>query len=117
MRGHLAEHEHAVAAAQRAHAESVEHAFVGKTPVAPCQKAGKIRLEIVGAEAIAAEDRIAAEQDPAVPEFWLLGLLTRKMRVNAGAALSRERPRPRLAFQIELRDAMNGERHGALFRV
>src|SRR4051794_37391375 len=103
MRGHLAEHEHAVAAAQRAHPESVEHAVVGKAPVTPCEKTRKIHLEIVGAEAIAAKDRIAAQQDPAVPEFWLLGLLVRKMRVDVGAALNRERPSPRPAFQVELR--------------
>src|SRR3954451_14683342 len=109
MSGHLAKHEHTVAAAQCAHSESVEHAAVGKAPVAPCQKAGEIRLEIVGAEAICAEHRIAAHQNPAVPEFWLRGLLTCEMRVDIGAALDRERPGPRTAFQIELRDAMNGE--------
>src|ERR1700754_3360592 len=111
MRGHLAEHKHSVAAAQRAHADPVEYAAVRETPVAPCQKARKVRLEIVGAEAILTEDRVAAQQDPAVPEFWLLGLLCRKMRVDIGAPLNRERPRPRTAFQIDLRDAMDGEQH------
>src|SRR3954452_16187822 len=108
--GHLAEHEHAVAAAQRAHAESVEYAFVRKTPVAPCQKAGEIRLEIVGAETIAAEHGIAAQQDPPIPDFWLLRLLMRKMRGDVGTPFSRERPGPRPILQIELHDAMNGER-------
>jgi hypothetical protein len=117
MRGHFAQHEHAVASAQRAHPESIEHALVRKTPVAPCQKAREIRLEVVGAEAIAAEHRVAAQQDPAVPEFWLLGLLTREMRIDIGTALKRERPRPRAAFQIEPRDAMNGERHRRYFAL
>src|ERR1700730_13573878 len=111
MRGHLAERERAVVAAQRAHSETVEHAVVGKVPVAPCQKAGEIGLEIVGAEAIPAEDRITAQQNPAVPELRLLYLLQRKMDVDVGAALNRERPRPPTAFQIELCDAMNGDRH------
>ncbi len=43
---HLAEHERAVGAAQRAHPETVEHVLVGKAPVAPGQEAGKIGLEI-----------------------------------------------------------------------
>src|SRR5947209_7549602 len=115
MRGHLAQHEYAVAAAQRAHAESVEYAFVRKIPVAPCQKGRKIGLEIGGAEAFAAEERIAAQQNPAVPEFWLRGLLTCEMRIDFGAALDRERPGPRTAFQIEPRYAMNGERHRCYF--
>ena len=51
-------------------------------------------LEIAGAEAIAAERRIAAQQNLAVPYLRLLGLLKRKMRVDVGAALGRERPRP-----------------------
>src|SRR5215207_5955757 len=49
---HLAEHEGAVGAAERAHAEAVEHAWVRKAPVAPSQKTCEIGFEIAGAAAI-----------------------------------------------------------------
>src|SRR3954471_2881101 len=43
---HLTEHEGAIGAAQRAHPETVKHAIIRKTPVAPRQEAGEISLEI-----------------------------------------------------------------------
>ena len=89
VRGHLAEHECAVGAAQRAHAKPIEDAVVGKAPVAPRQKACKIGLEIIGAKTFPGENRIAPQQNLAVPEFWLLGLLLRKMRVDLGAPFVR----------------------------
>src|SRR6185437_5775627 len=90
---HLAEHERAVAAAQRAHAEAVEHAAVRKAPVPPGQEAREIGLEIIRAETPGGEHRIAAEQNMAVPELRPLALLGREMGVDLGAPLVRERPR------------------------
>ena len=107
MLAHLAEHKRAVAAAQRAHAEAVEHAAVRKAPVAPGQEAGEIGLEIVGAETPGGKHRMAAEQNMAVPELRPLALLGREMRVDLGAPSSRERPRLRTHLEIERRDAMN----------
>ena len=46
MLAHFAQHEGAVGATQRAHAKTVEHVLVRKTPVAPGQETGEIGLEI-----------------------------------------------------------------------
>ena len=75
---HLAEHEGAVGAAQRAHAEAVEHGLVGKAPVAPGQEAREISLEIAGAETVACKHRVAPEQDAAVPHRRPFALLARR---------------------------------------
>jgi len=104
---HFAEYERAVGAAQRAHPEAVEHAPVRKTPIAPRQEAREIALEIVGAEAIPGKSRIARQQNAPIPESRFLTLLDRKMRVDVGAPLVGERPRPGVETQIERRDAMN----------
>ena len=110
MLAHLAEHKRAVAAAQRAHAEAVEHAAVRKAPVPPGQEAREIGLEIIGAETPGGEHRIAAEQNTAVPELRPLALLGGEMRVDLGAPSVRERPRLRTHLEIERRDAMNDRR-------
>src|SRR5712671_3102397 len=91
---HFAQHERAVAAAQRAHPEAVEHAAVRKAPVAPGQEACEIGVEIAGAEAIPGEDRIARQQNAPIPDFRFLALLDREMRLDLGAPLVGERPRP-----------------------
>src|SRR4051812_10757645 len=107
MRAHLAEHEGAVAAAERAHAEAVEHARIGKAPVAPRDEAGKIGLEIAGAEPIVGEYRIASEQHAAIPQRRPFAPQLRKMRVDLRAAFVGERPCPWLDREIERADAMN----------
>ena len=107
MLAHFAEHERAVGAAQRAHPETVEHALVGKTPVAPGQEACEIGLEITGAETALGEVGIAPQQDASIPDSRLVTLLNRKMRVDIGAPRFGEAPRPWLHTQIKLRDAMN----------
>src|ERR1700722_15337812 len=68
---YFAEDECAVGATQRAHPEAVEDSRVRKTPVAPRQETGEIGLEIAGVEALASEDRIAPQQDTAVPDRLL----------------------------------------------
>ena len=106
VRAHLAEHEGAVGGTQRAHAKAVEHVAVGKAPVAPGEEARKIRLEIIGAEAITGKARIARQQHPAVPQLRLLALRVGKMRRYLGAPRLGERPGPRRHPQIERGDAM-----------
>src|SRR5437879_6859712 len=66
MLAHFAHDECAVAAPQRAHAKTVEHALVRKAPVAPRQETGKISLEVLGTQAFAAKDRIAPQQHTSV---------------------------------------------------
>ena len=107
MMAHFAQHERAVGAAQRAHAEAVEHAPVRKAPVAPCQEISEIGIEITGAEAIPGEVRVAPQQNPPIPDFRFLALLHREMRIDVGAPLVGEWPRPRTDIQIERGDAMN----------
>src|SRR6202171_4564297 len=82
MLAHFAQHECAVGAAQRAHPEAVEHALVGKTPIAPRQEACEIDVGISGAEAVAGENRVARQQDAPVPDFRLLALLDGEMRID-----------------------------------
>src|SRR3984957_17777438 len=110
MSGHFAQYECAVRATQRAHAEAVEHAAIRKTPVAPGQEACEIGLEITRAQAIPGEDGMAAQQHASVPELRFLTALEREVRLDIGAPLIRERPRPRLDAQIKLRDPMNDRR-------
>ena len=115
---HLAEHEGAVGAAQRAHAEAVEHAAVGKAPVAPGQKACEIGLEIAGAEA--GRRRIpdcarAGRGRSTAPAFRAAG--SAKCAVDLGAARFGERPRPGLDSEIERGDAMNDRRRRPLIAV
>src|SRR5258706_7811369 len=107
MLAHFAQYERAVRAAQRAHSEAVEHAPVRKAPVGPCQKACEISVEITGAEAVASENRIACQQNPPIPDFRFLALLDREMRLDFGAPLVGERPRPRADVQIKRGNAMN----------
>ena len=110
MLAHFAHDECAVAAPQRAHAKTVEHALVRKAPVAPRQETGKISLEVVGAKALGRKDRIAPDKDTSVPDLRLLALLYCKMCIDLRAALGRERPRPRPHGQIKRRDAMDARR-------
>src|SRR5207344_2784343 len=91
---HLAEHEGAIAAAECAHAKAVEHAWIRKAPVAPCQKAREIGLEIAGAEAVAGKHRVAREQHATVPERGLFALLVSKIRRYLRSPRFGERPRP-----------------------
>src|SRR2546430_2217959 len=64
-------------------------------------------IEIAGAEAIPGEVRVAPKQNPPIPDFRFLALLDREMRIDVGAPLVGERPRPRTDVQIEGGDAMN----------
>ena len=114
MRGHFAQRERAIAAAQCAHSEAVKHSLVRKAPVAPGQKARKIRLEIIGAIAAVLENRVTSQQHAPVPQPRFLGLPGCKMRSDIGAPLIREWPGPRAVFQIELRNPMNGNRRHRL---
>src|SRR5258708_3382555 len=107
MLAHFAQYERAVGAAQCAHSEAVEHAPVRKAPVAPCQEACEIGVEIAGAEAVASENWIACQQNPPIPDFRFLALLDREMRLDLSAPLVGERPRPRSDVQIKRGDAMN----------
>src|SRR5258708_13777886 len=108
---HFAQDERAIRTTQRAHAKTVEHFPVRKAPVAPRQEACEIGLEITGAKALSGEDRIARQQDAAVPDR-LLALFFRKMRIDVGAPRVGERPRVGAETQIQFGDAMNdGERH------
>jgi hypothetical protein len=107
---HFTEHEGAVGAAQRAHAEAVEHARVGKAPVAPGQETCEIGFEIAGAEAVAGKYRVASKQDAAVPHRRLFALLIGEMPRDLGAPRFGKRPRPRLDDEVERADAMNDRR-------
>src|SRR5205823_7426821 len=69
MLAHFAKEKNAIGATQRPHAEAVEYRWVRKAPVAPCQEAREIGIEIAGAEALCGEYGIAPEQDAAVPEI------------------------------------------------
>src|SRR5213078_2138171 len=71
MLAHFAEEKNAIGATQRAHPETVEYRWVRKAPVAPCQEAREIGIEIAGAEALCGEYGIAPEQDAAVPNRLL----------------------------------------------
>src|SRR6202035_293923 len=102
---HFAEDEGAVAGAQRAHSESVEHASVGKAPVAPGQEACEIGLEIRRRETLPVENGIARQQDAAVPDR-LFARLDGEMRLDLGLPRLRKRPRFWLKSQIERGDAM-----------
>ena len=104
---HFAEQECAVGRSQRAHAKTVEDAFVRKTPIAPRQETRKVGLEEIGAKMLAGADRVAAEQDAAVPEFGLVALFRGKMRVDLTASFFRKRPCKGPHGKIERRDAMN----------
>src|SRR5260221_104377 len=110
MLAHFAQYERAVGTAQRAHSEAVEHAPIRKAPVAPCQEACEIGVEIAGAEAVASENRIACQQNPPIPDFRFLALLDREMRLDLSSPLFGERPRPRAYVQIKSVDAMNRDR-------
>src|SRR2546423_7689825 len=67
MLAHFAKEKNAIGATQRTHAEAVEDRWVRKAPVAPCQEAREIGIEIAGAEALCGEYGIAPQQDAAVP--------------------------------------------------
>src|SRR3954468_16110725 len=82
-----------IGATQRAHPETVEYRWVRKAPVAPCQEAREIGIEIAGAEALRGEFGIAPQQDAAVPDR-LLALFGSKMRCDLRAPLVGERPTP-----------------------
>src|SRR5882672_11227793 len=114
---HLAEHEGAVGAAERAHTKTVEHGSVGKAPVAPRQKACEIGFEIAGAEAIPGKHRVAPEQDAAVPQGGLFALLVGEMRRDLSAPRFGKRPRPRFDNEVEHTDAMNDRRLGVTHRL
>src|SRR5689334_1581285 len=107
VRGHLAEHERSIGSAQRAHAEAVEDVAVRKPPVTPGEEACKVRFEVAGSQPPARKLGIAAEQHAAVPEAGLLVLLLGEMRVDLGAPLMLERPRPLFQFQVKRRDAVD----------
>src|SRR5258708_12279396 len=96
---HFAQDERAIRTTQRAHAKTVEHFPVRKAPVAPRQEAREIGLEITAAKALSGEDRIARQQDAAVPHR-LLALFFRKMRVDIGAPPAGEPPPPSAASPI-----------------
>src|SRR3954452_14348900 len=106
MLAHFAKEKNAIGATQRPHAEAVEYRWVRKAPVAPCQEAREIGIEIAGAEALCGEYGIAPEQDAAVPDR-LLALFGSEMRCDLGAPLVGERPTPSLEGEVERPDAMN----------
>src|SRR3989440_466858 len=92
MMAHFAEYERPVAATQRAHSKTVEHASVRETPVAPRQEAREIDVGIAGAEALPGEIRISSQQDASIPDFRFLALLDREMRLDLDTPLLCERP-------------------------
>src|SRR5689334_19219801 len=117
MLAHFAKEKNAIGATQRAHPEAVEYAWVGKAPVAPCQEAREIGIEIAGAEALCSEYRIAPQQDAAVPDR-LVALFGGEMRCDLRAPFIGKRPSPGLETQIERADAMNDrKRHAARFAL
>src|SRR5882757_68086 len=117
MLAHLAEHKRAVGAKKRAHAKTVEHGRIGKTPVAPGQKTCKISFEIAGAQAVTCKHRVAPEQDAAVKQRRPFALLVGKMRIDLGAARFGKRPHPRFDNEVEHTDAMNDQRFSVTHRL
>ena len=90
---------------------------VGKTPVAPGQKACEIGFEIAGAEAVACKHRVAPEQDAAVQQRGPFALLVGEMRIDLGAARFGKRPRPCFDDEVERADAMNDQRFRVAHRL
>src|ERR1700756_634090 len=80
VRPHLAKHESAVRTAQRTHAKAVEDFVIRTPPIAPGEETGEIGFEIMCRKMRAVEQRPAAEQDAAVPQFRFLALLFGKKR-------------------------------------
>ncbi len=95
-RRHYADQISAIGGSQRRSGENVEHAGVGKIPIAPRQEAGVIRLE-AGTAQHAVAYRIAVEQQqPAIPQRRLRKLAAGKVPLDLRTARVREFPSPRL---------------------
>src|SRR6185312_14751199 len=114
MLAHLAEHEGAIGAVERAHAEAVEDGSVWKAPVAPGQKTCEIGFEIAGAEAVSGKHRIAPEQDAAIPQRGLFALLDGEMRRDLRAPRFGKRPREWLYGKVKRGDSINDRSRHAI---
>src|ERR1700751_3551204 len=114
VRRHLAEHEGAIRAAQRAHAEAVEDLAIRTTPIAPGEETGEIGLEITRGKMRAFERKRATEQDAAIPEVRLFALLFGKMRRDLVAARLHKRPGPGRYGKVQRLDAVNRRRRHAV---
>ena len=101
MRAHDAEHEPAVAAAQRSHGKTVLHAGVRGIPLAPRQHAGKVGFEIGAMEHGLPDLVLMQHQHAAVPERRVGSPQRVEMRGDLGPPLVLERPRSRCQCQFE----------------
>jgi hypothetical protein len=105
MRVHDSKQKTTVGCAQSAQRHAMLHRGIGKSPVAPCDEAREVGLEIPAAEDVSLDRVMVKEQHAPVPQRGLGPLQLTEVTGDIGAAFVGERPRPRRKRKLEPPDA------------